>query len=79
MHAFDPSGWQPEPTTIAVTPDSPGATSTTWSLTFQSYNHPHTYSVIAYSKDGDGNVDIQQARVSEFCVLDPGDKCSEVR
>ena len=57
----DPSGWQPEPTTIVVTPDSPGATSTTWSLTFQSYNHPHTYSVIAYSKDGDGNVDIQQA------------------
>ena len=72
----DPSGWQPVPISVAVTPDSPGATSTTWSLTFDTFNYPQTYYTTAYSKDGDGYVDLQPARVKKFCVVDPGDNCS---
>jgi len=72
----DPSGWQPQPTTIALTPTPAGGTSVTWSITFETYDHPHQYSVIAYSKDGDGEVDLVQAKVSKFCVVDPGDNCS---
>ncbi len=71
----DPSGWQPQVITVPVVPDSPNATTTTWSMTFTSYNHPHAYSVTAYSKDLDNNLDTTNATVSKFCIADAGYVC----
>lgn len=63
-------------TAVDATLDSPGATSTTWSLTFPVYAHPHNYTVSAYAVDLDGEADTTKARVSPVCVRDPGMDCA---
>jgi len=53
---------------------SPGATSTTWSLTFPTYDHPHKYRLTAWAVDDDGEVDSTKAVVKFICVKDLGDQ-----
>lgn len=62
-------------TTVDATLAGPGATTTTWSLTFPVYDHPHTYSIDAYAVDLDGHLDSTKATVARLCVVDPGQGC----
>ena len=64
--------WIPMWFKIAATVASPGAKSTTWTLTFPTYDHPHTYSITAWAIDRNGNADPFRASVSRICVKDPG-------
>ncbi|GAA1889511.1 PQQ-binding-like beta-propeller repeat protein [Lapillicoccus jejuensis] len=66
----------PQRAVIAVTPDRPGATSTTWSYTFTTMDHPHNYGVQAYARDLDGESDPSKASVSPICVRLPGQTCA---
>jgi outer membrane protein assembly factor BamB len=64
--------WRPTYTKLAATLASPSATSTTWSFTFWTYDHPHTYKIVAWAVDRDGNADPTRAIVSRICVKDQG-------
>jgi eukaryotic-like serine/threonine-protein kinase len=69
--------WSPTYKRVEATLDSPGAVSTTWSYTFTTYDHPHSYYIAAWAVDLDKEVDTTRAQVSRFCVHDPGDStCS---
>ena len=69
------SAFTPRHTTVLATLSDPGATSTSWTLTFPVYDHPHTYSITAYAVDRDGEADTTRARVSPICVRDDGGTC----
>ena len=64
--------WMPTYAAVPATLSSPGATSTSWSLTFSTFDHPHKYSISAWAVDLDGEKDPTKARVSPICVRDPG-------
>jgi outer membrane protein assembly factor BamB len=64
--------WRPTWSQVAATLSSPGATSTGWSLTFPTYDHPHTYKIVAWAVDRNGNTDPTRAMVMRMCVKDPG-------
>jgi outer membrane protein assembly factor BamB len=64
--------WKPVWFKVAATLANPGAKSTTWTLTFSTYDHPHTYSITAWAVDRNGNPDPFRATVSTICVKDPG-------
>jgi outer membrane protein assembly factor BamB len=66
------SSWTPFFTSVPATLASPDATSTGWSLTFPVYDHPHDYRVTAWAIDRDGQADQTRAKVTRFCVRDPG-------
>jgi outer membrane protein assembly factor BamB len=65
--------WSPTTVINSATLASPGATSTTWSLTFQAYDHPHKYRIVAWAVDKDGEQDPIRASVGRICLRVPGD------
>jgi outer membrane protein assembly factor BamB len=67
------SDWSPTYKKLEAVVDSPGAESTTWSYTFPTYDHPHSYFVAAWAQDSSGEIDQTRAQVQRFCVRDPGD------
>lgn len=64
--------WTSKNTTVDAVLASPGASTTSWSLTFPTYDHRHKYSISAYAYDRDGEKDPTKARVSPICVRDQG-------
>jgi outer membrane protein assembly factor BamB len=64
--------WSPVYTVVPATLASPDATSTTWSLTISTYDHPHDYRITAWAVDRDGQADQTRAKVARFCVRDLG-------
>lgn len=68
--------WRTTFTRLTVAPANPGAATTTWTVTFPSYDHPHNYSVTAQAVDRDGEMDPSKARVSPICVRRPGEGCA---
>lgn len=64
--------WTPTYTVLEAELDNPGGTSTNWSYTFNVYDHPHSYSVIAWAQDLDGEFDVSRAANYRFCTRDPG-------
>ena len=72
-----PASWGPSLTQVNAVLASPGAGSTTWTLTFPTYDHPHKYRIQAWAQDLDGNVDATRATAAPLCVRDVGDNtCS---
>jgi outer membrane protein assembly factor BamB len=71
-----PSGtfWRPQPATIVAGLATPGASSTTWTSSFMTYDHPHTYMITAWAVDRDGERDIASATVPMICVREPADR-----
>ena len=64
-------------TTFEAQVDNPGARSTNWTASFQTYTHPHKYAITAVAVDRDGEVDPFRAAVSPICVRDPGENCAQ--
>lgn len=67
------TAWGPTFVPVPATLDQPGATSTGWSLTIPTYDHPHSYFIAAWAVDKDGEIDQSRAMVARFCVRDSGD------
>jgi len=65
--------WSPTYRKLEATLANPGAASTTWTFTFPTYDHPHSYFVAAWAQDLNGEIDQTRATVQRFCVRDPGD------
>ena len=59
---------------VKATLSDPGSTTTGWAISFPVYDHPHSYRLIAYAVDNDGQVDPFRATVDRICVRDVGDK-----
>jgi hypothetical protein len=64
--------WRAQYTTFPATVTSPGDTSTSWSTSFPTYDHPHSYKIAAWAIDDDGIADPSHASVPRICVGDPG-------
>jgi outer membrane protein assembly factor BamB len=59
--------WIGDAVPFATTLGNPGATTTAWSFTMPTYDHPHAYRATVWAQDRDGHV--QQLRPSvTFCV-----------
>jgi hypothetical protein len=54
---------------------SPGAVSTTWTSSFQTYDHPHNYAITAWAIDRNGERDPTNANVHPICVRDAKSGC----
>ena len=67
--------WAPTLFPALATLASPGATSTSWTFTFPTYDHPHTYSITAWAVDRNGNPDPTRVLISLICVRDTGGTC----
>jgi outer membrane protein assembly factor BamB len=67
------SDWSPTYRKLEAVLDDPGQASTTWSYTFPTYDHPHSYFVAAWAEDLNGEIDQTRAQVQRFCIRDPGD------
>ena len=67
------SDWSPTFQRVEATLANPGAASTSWSYSFPTYDHPHSYFVAAWAEDLDGEIDQTRAQLQRFCVRDPGD------
>jgi outer membrane protein assembly factor BamB len=67
------TAWRPVFTILDASLGNPGGNSTTWSITFPTYDHPHKYRITAWAFDADGEQDQTRAVVSRICVRDPGD------
>lgn len=65
------SSWQPTYKKLSVPLDSPGATFTTWSFDFTTYDHPHNYRITAWAVDRDGYQDLVNPSI-RICVRDVG-------
>jgi outer membrane protein assembly factor BamB len=52
---------------------SPGSVSTNWSMTFQIYDHPHKYRIVAWATDKDGENDPTRSVIGRICLRNPGD------
>lgn len=71
------SEWGSQYAAVPATLSSPGATSTEWTLTFPTYDHPHKYRITAYAVDRDGERDATPFAVQRICIRDVGDNaCS---
>lgn len=64
--------WRPTYTVVPAVVANPGSTSTTWTMTFSTFDHPHKYAIVAWAVDGDGEKDPTKARVSPICVRNTG-------
>lgn len=64
--------WQPSYTVVPAVVANPGATSTSWTMTFSTFDHPHKYSIVAWAVDRDGEKDPTKARTSPICVRNAG-------
>ena len=67
------SDWSPTYKRLDAVVADPGAQTTTWSYTFPTFDHPHSYFVAAWAEDLNGEIDQTRAQVQRFCVRDPGD------
>jgi hypothetical protein len=67
------SSWTPTRTELTVPVADPGATSTTWTTSFFTYDHPHTYRITAWAVDLDGRSDPARPFV-RICVRPPGEE-----
>ena len=65
--------WRAKFISFSATLASPNATSTNWTTTFPTYDHPHKYRIAAWAIDLDGQADTSKAQVQRICVRDPGD------
>jgi hypothetical protein len=65
--------WQPTFISFLATLSNPGALSTNWSASFPTYDHPHSYRIMAWAVDLNYEVDQTRASVDRICVRDPGD------
>ncbi len=65
--------WSPTFSTVLAKLGSHGATSTSWSMSFEIYDHPHKYRIVAWAVDRDGQADPTRAVVGRVCVRVPGD------
>jgi outer membrane protein assembly factor BamB len=65
------TGWAPTWRKLKVVVASPGATSTSWSYSFPTYDHEHNYRITAWAVDANGQQDLTRAHV-RICVRDPG-------
>ena len=63
---------QPTYTVVPAVVANPGATSTSWTMTFSTFDHPHKYSIVAWAVDRDGEKDPTKARTSPICVRNFG-------
>jgi outer membrane protein assembly factor BamB len=67
--------WRSQFISIPAALASPGATSTTWTSSFPTYDHPHDYAITAWAIDNDGQRDPTNANVHPICVRDAGSGC----
>jgi outer membrane protein assembly factor BamB len=67
------SSWQPTYKKVAATVALPGATSTMWTFSFLTYDHPHRYRISAWAVDRDGNQDLVNPSI-RICVRAVGDE-----
>jgi hypothetical protein len=67
------SSWSPMLTVLTVPVADPGATSTTWTTSFPTYDHPHTYRIAVWAVDLDNRADPARAAVY-VCVRPPGEE-----
>ena len=67
------SEWSPVYTVLSAQLSDPGAETTTWTIQFPTYDHPHKYRIVAWAVDSDGEADQTKAVVSRICVRDAGD------
>jgi outer membrane protein assembly factor BamB len=67
------SAWRSDYAALFVPVSAPGATSTTWSFSFTTYDHPHNYRIRAWAVDEDGNEEVTRATV-RVCVNAAGDE-----
>jgi hypothetical protein len=65
--------WRAQYIAFVATLATPKATSTAWTTTFPTYDHPHRYRIAAWATDLDGQPDTSKAQVQRICVRDPGD------
>ena len=70
------SYFTPTYTRLMVVPDSPGATSTLWTYTFYTMDHPHNYGIQAQAIDLDNERDPTKAGVSPICIRLAGQGCA---
>jgi outer membrane protein assembly factor BamB len=64
--------WQPTFTYVLATLGTPGGTSTTYSTHFEVYDHEHSYRIVAWAIDNDGNADPTRA-TGKTCINWPTD------
>jgi hypothetical protein len=62
----------PTYTVVQATLANPGAASTSWSITFDVYDHPHDYRIVVWAVDSAGVADPTRPSVM-FCTREPGD------
>jgi outer membrane protein assembly factor BamB len=65
------SSWRPTYKKLSLPLDAPGATFTTWSMDFTTYDHPHNYRITAWAVDRDGYQDLVNPSI-RICVRDAG-------
>ena len=70
-NSFGTSRWITEDLRPKATLASPGANTTTWSISVPMYDHPHSYMVTAWAIDENGLVE-QSRPTRTFCVRDAG-------
>jgi hypothetical protein len=68
---FGSSRWITEDVRPKATLASPGANTTTWSISVPMYDHPHRYMITAWAIDENGLVE-QSRPTRTFCVRDAG-------
>jgi outer membrane protein assembly factor BamB len=64
--------WQPTSFVNNATLANPGAVNTNWTLSFQAYDHPHSYRIVAWAVDKDGESDPVRFSIGRICLNDPG-------
>ncbi len=67
--------WTSKFVSILATLASPGAVSTSWTSSFQTYDHPHNYAITAWAIDRNGERDPTNANVHPICVRDAKSGC----
>jgi hypothetical protein len=65
--------WSPTTTIMHPTLANPGSTSTTWTMQFEIYDHPHKYRIVAWAVDRDNESDPTRFTIGRICVRNPGD------
>jgi hypothetical protein len=65
--------WSPTTTIMHPTLANPGATSTTWTMQFEVYDHPHKYRIVAWAVDKDNESDPTRFTIGRICLRNPGD------
>lgn len=64
--------WQPKPILVEAVLDNPGGTSTTWSIDFPAYDHPHNYRFEMRPVNLNNEKSQLLIDGGKICVRDPG-------